>query len=137
MKQTTIQKSQTKTEQVAPCPPEMQAKYDEKRIGQRVARHGDLDLIKATLPESAKPVTGKVLRRSDATGHIHGVKGRVQIYEGPSMNKDFGVVRYLVVEGPAKMAMHLEHADGPLPKGCYEVRPQREGRSDAFRQVLD
>lgn len=124
-------------ERAQKCPAEMQAKYDAKRIGQRIARHGDLELIKANLPKDAKPVKGNVLLKSDATGHIHGVKGDVKIFEGASMNKDFGTVRFLVVEGPAKMAMHLEHRDGPLPVGCYEVRPQREGRSDAFRQVMD
>jgi len=136
MKQQT--ETQTKMqEKIAACPKEMQAKFDAKQIGQRVARHGDLELIKAKLPSDAKPVEGQVLLKSDATGHIHGVKGAVRILVGQSMHKDWGQVKYLVVEGPAMMAMHLEHRNGPLPIGCLEVRPQREGRSDVFRQVLD
>lgn len=129
---------QTEAKTVGPCPIEMQAKADARQVGQFVARHGDLWLYKvAVVPVGAKRLDAREILRSSTTGHVHGVRGRVAIYEGESAVKEAGRVHYLVVDGPAEMALHLEHKDRPLPVGVWEVRRSREGRSESWRRVMD
>lgn len=126
MKTETKQMEKTK---LSPCPPEMQSKFDAKALGDPVARHGDLRLFKAKLPEDATPIPQRELLRSEITGHVHGIIGEAQVYKGSSAS-ECSMGLYVVTTGPAAVSLHLDHKPGPLPVGVLEVRRKREATSD-------
>lgn len=113
-----------------------QKAYDDAGPGAAIARHGDLMFAKATLPKDAKALTTKELLRSTVTGHVHGVEGEAVIYAGKPQ-RETGSGHYVVVTGPARAGLHLEHASAPLPVGTYEVLRKREQHEDFTAAVMD
>jgi hypothetical protein len=132
-----LQTAQTrKTPKIQPVPAADQDVYDAAHLGAAIARHGDLMFAKSALPDDAKALTTKELLRSTVTGHVHGVEGQAVIYSGKAQRAT-GSGHYVVVTGPARAGMHLEHKPITLPRGTYEVLRKREQHEDFTAAVMD
>lgn len=113
-----------------------QAAYDDAQDGAALVRHGDLMFVKASLQGDATPIQTRELLRSTVTGHVHGIEGDAVIYTGRPQRAT-GSGHYVVVTGPARAGMHLEHKPAVLPVGTYEVCRKREQHEDYSAAVMD
>jgi hypothetical protein len=93
-------------------------------------RHGDLLIVKSSVPAHAMEVGDSVLAYGEITGHSHKVRGAAVLERDD--------VRYISAPNGA-MVTHEEHNTIQLPPGEWEVIRQREydPYEQAARQVAD
>lgn len=93
-------------------------------------RHGDLLIVKAQIPPSARVVKDSIIAHGEVTGHAHRVTGATVLEREDVcyINAPFGAA-----------VVHEEHATIALPPGEYKVIRQREydPYERAARQVAD
>jgi hypothetical protein len=73
-----------------------------------------------------------VLAEGEATGHAHRIAdpGTAQVFSGAA-----GL--FLQVTSESATIIHDEHAPVIVPRGCYEIRIQREYHPKEIRRVVD
>lgn len=97
-------------------------------------RQGDVFLVPAALPPaaSARRSHSNVLAQGEVTGHAHRVAelGRAEVFtiEGQM---------FIDVLEESATIIHEEHGPITLPRGCYEVRIQREYTPQGVQRVYD
>ena len=97
-------------------------------------RQGDVILkVVDGIPKGAKTRKDKgsvILREGSATGHKHQIKkgAVVKLHESKE---------YLHVTDKTASLVHEEHDTIKLPKGAYEIIPQREHTAAGIRNVMD
>jgi hypothetical protein len=97
-----------------------------------VLRQGDVFLVPLTkLPRGLSGVR-PVLAEGEATGHAHRLAdpGTAQVLGG-------GGGLFLDVTAETATVVHDEHAPIAVPRGCYEIRIQREYHPQEIRRVID
>jgi hypothetical protein len=109
-----------------------------------VYRQGDITLIPVVdrewikrIKAKGKPRTSRILRRGE-NGGVHMLEAptvtRERVPESTLVEMD-GTLYVLSPSGVR--VVHREHKPITLPKGTFEVRPQRESRDQRERQVYD
>jgi hypothetical protein len=108
-----------------------------------LVRQGDVLLVPvAAVPEDGSKEeavgTSQVLAEGEATGHAHVVKGSSRLVEWQRPVRWSRPLRrrYLIVEERAVLS-HQEHLPIDLDPGVYEVRRQREYRTQRSVWVAD
>lgn len=99
-------------------------------------RHGDVGLIQATIPSSARATERKVLAYGEMTGHSHAIAQAdvdgAEIYE----MEESAFLR-VTADGGISI-VHEEHGPIQVAPGEYEIRIAREyDEEEDFRQVVD
>ncbi len=93
-------------------------------------RHGDLLIVRAQIPTTAKAQDSNILAYGEVTGHAHRLNGGTMLLDGADT--------YISALNGAALT-HDEHATIALPPDTYRVIRQREWNpyERAMRNVAD
>src|SRR5262245_65204777 len=104
--------------------------FGSKAAPAEIRRQGDVFII--SIPKLPSGLSGArpVLAEGEATGHAHRIAdpATAQVFTGPA-----GL--FLQVTSARASIIHDEHAPLTLPRGCYEIRIQREYHPQEIRRV--
>jgi hypothetical protein len=99
----------------------------------KIYRQGDVLLVSATIPSTAKKVQTKgdvILALGEVTGHAHRIK------EGAAIERSTETERFVqVLENT--FLLHEEHGSIALAPGGYKIVQQREYTPAGLRNVAD
>ena|SRR5688572_19733074 len=99
----------------------------------KVWRQGDVFVVTVDrLPPGHRESHSLVLAKGEMTGHAH------RIAESDAATASLIDGRMFLEVGAAQATLtHDEHAPITLPRGCYEIRIQREYAPAEIRRVVD
>lgn len=99
-------------------------------------RHGDVGLVKASIPATARKITTRPLALGEVTGHSHRVM-EADIEGVEMFEMEGGLFMRVTADGGVSI-VHEEHGPITVAPGDYEIRIAQEYDEESdFRPVVD